>query len=263
MKFNRIFISLALAAISFTACDEVDEANRFKELEKIEIKRTVLLEDFTGQDCTNCPDGHRVIARLQEQEQYGENIIAVGIHAGEFGIAEGSNPNLLGLMQPEGNEYAKKAGVQTYPAGIVDRCSSPLTYTGWAEAVRKEMSKESKLNIEVSAKLNGDKIDISTQLKPNADAKGKLQLWITENGITAYQKDNGKYLMDYVHNHVYRASVNGTWGEEISLSANVFPTLTHSIALKENWNKANLTVVAFVYNDAEGVLQAAECKVTE
>ena len=69
--------------------------------------------------------------------------------------------------------------------------------------------------------------------------------------------------MDYVHNHVYRASVNGTWGEEISLSANVFPALTHSIALKEDWNKANLAVVAFVYNDAEGVLQAAECKVTE
>ena len=111
MKFNRIILALALAAISFTACDEVDEADRFKELEKIESKRTVLLEDFTGQLCTNCPDGHRLIASLQEQ--YGENIIAVGIHAGECGIAEGSNPNLLGLMQPEGNEYAKKAGVQT------------------------------------------------------------------------------------------------------------------------------------------------------
>ena len=48
MKFNRIFIALALAAVSFTACDEVDEADRFKELEKIESKRTVLLEDFTG-----------------------------------------------------------------------------------------------------------------------------------------------------------------------------------------------------------------------
>ena len=261
MKFNRLFITLALAAVTFTACDEVDEADRFKELEKIESKRTVLLEDFTGQLCTNCPDGHRLIASLQEQ--YGENIIAVGIHAGEFGIAEGSNPNLLGLMQPEGNEYAKKAGVQTYPAGVVDRCGSPLTYTGWAAAVRNEMSKESKLNIEVSAKLNGNKIDISTQLKPNADAKGKLQLWITENGITAFQLDNGNYLMDYVHNHVYRASVNGTWGEDISLSANVFPELSHSIALKEDWNKANLAVVAFVYNDAEGVLQAAECKVTE
>ena len=261
MKFNRLFISLALAAVTFTACDEVDEADRFKELEKIESKRTVLLEDFTGQLCTNCPDGHRLIASLQEQ--YGENIIAVGIHAGEFGIAEGSNPNLLGLMQPEGSEYAKKAGVQSYPAGVVDRCGSPMTYTDWATAVRNEIGKESKLNIEVNAKINGGNIDITTVLKPNSEAKGKLQLWITENNIVAFQLDNGNYLMDYVHNHVYRASVNGTWGEDISLSANVFPALSHSIALKEDWNKENLAVVAFVYNDAEGVLQAAECKVTE
>ena len=145
MKFNRIFIALALASVSFTACDEVDEADRFKELEKIESKRTVLLEDFTGQLCTNCPDGHRLIASLQEQ--YGENIIAVGIHAGEFGIAEGSNPNLLGLMQPEGNEYAKKAGVQTYPAGVVDRCGSPMTYTGWAAAAIDYRKRDNRIPV--------------------------------------------------------------------------------------------------------------------
>ena len=74
---------------------------------------------------------------------------------------------------------------------------------------------------------------------------------------------NGKINKEYVHNHVFRDVANGTWGEDISLSANVFPELSHSIALKEDWNKANLAVVAFVYNDAEGVLQAAECKVTE
>ena len=66
--------------------------------------------------------------------------------------------------------------------------------------------------------------------------------------------------MDYVHNHVYRASVNGTWGEDITLNANIFPELKHTIAIKDNWKKDNLAVVAFVYNDKEGVIQAAECK---
>ena len=69
--------------------------------------------------------------------------------------------------------------------------------------------------------------------------------------------------MDYVHNHVYRASVNGTWGEDISLNSNIFQELTHSIAIKDNWNKENLAVVAFVYNDKEGVVQAAEYKLQE
>ena len=33
------------------------------------------------------------------------------------------------------------------------------------------------------------------------------------------------------------------------------------IAVKDNWNPENLSVVAFVYNDKDGVYQAAECKV--
>ena len=34
-------------------------------------------------------------------------------------------------------------------------------------------------------------------------------------------------------------------------------------AIKDNWNKENLAVVAFVYNDKEGVVQAAEYKLQE
>ena len=262
MKFNKIFISLALAAVSFTACDEVDEADRFKELEKIESKRTVLLEDFTGQLCTNCPDGHRLIASLQEQ--YGENIIAVGIHAGVFGIGENELEGVVGLMQPEGDEYAKKWGVEAYPSAVIDRCSGAIkTTSDWSKVVRDEMTKPTDLNIELSATADDKTITITTKLQPTSDISGKLQLWITESNIKSFQIDNGSYLMDYVHNHVYRASVNGTWGEDISLTANIFPELTHSIAIKDNWNKENLAVVAFVYNNKEGVVQAAEYKLQE
>ena len=43
--------------------------------------RTVLLEDFTGQKCVNCPKGTKVIEQLQEA--YGDYFIAVGIHGGQ------------------------------------------------------------------------------------------------------------------------------------------------------------------------------------
>lgn len=261
MKTSKIILSLALSAttLGFTACDEVDEADRFKELGKIESKRNVLIEDFTGQMCTNCPDGHRLISTLQEQ--YGENIIAVGIHAGSFGIAENSMPGVIGLMRPEGDEYAKKFGVESYPSGIINRNTTTLKYTEWAASVRSEMERESYLNILLSAKVDNGKIVIYSELQPAKDIKGKLQVWITESNIVTLQVDNGKYLMDYVHNHVYRASVNGTWGEDVSLKANVFNNSTHEIEVRDGWNVDNLSVVAFVYNDNDGVCQAVECKV--
>ena len=100
-------------------------------------------------------------------------------------------------------------------------------------------------------------------MKGLSAVKGKLQLWITESSIKSYQVDNGKHLTDYEHNHVYRASVNGLWGEELSLNNSEERVLSHSYTPRDIWVKSNLAVVAFVYTDADGVLQAAECKVTE
>lgn len=260
MKLKNILLPLALTA-TLMACDEVDEADRFVQLPDVKSERSVLLEDYTGQYCTNCPEAHRLIASLQQQ--YGDALIVVAIHAGSFGILEGSIPALTGLMQPEGNDYAKQAGVESYPAGVLNRSSTPLRYTYWATNLRTELQKESVLNINLSASLDSEngQIVITSQCLPLADISGKLQLWVTESNIAALQVDNGKYLMDYVHNHVYRASVNGTWGEGVALKANVYSNYSHTIALRDNWNTDNLSVVAFVYDDANGVYQVAECEV--
>ena len=79
-----------MSPVLFGSCDEVDEADRYIEVEQIVPKRTVLLEEFTGQWCMNCPSAHAIVNSLKEQ--YGESFISVSIHAGGFGIAEGSLP---------------------------------------------------------------------------------------------------------------------------------------------------------------------------
>ena len=43
--------------------------------------------------------------------------------------------------------------------------------------------------------------------------------------------------------------------------ANELPTFTHQMAVKEQWKAENLAVVAFVYDDQNGVYQVAECEV--
>ena len=75
------FISLALLTAS---CDNISENDRYIKVEATKAERTVLLEDFTGQNCVNCPAAHRTIEALEQQ--YGSHLIAVSIHAGHFGI---------------------------------------------------------------------------------------------------------------------------------------------------------------------------------
>lgn len=250
-----------MSPVLFGSCDEVDEADRYIEVEQIVPKRTVLLEEFTGQWCMNCPSAHAIVNSLKEQ--YGESFISVSIHAGGFGIAEGSLPGIPGLMQPEGDEYAAKWNVSAFPAGVLDRRSGAMNADQWAAAIRDELTRETNLalNVKADTTTSADSVTVTVDLTPASDINGKLQIWITESNITALQQNGNNIDLSYVHNHVYRASVNGTWGEDMILSDNVLQTVRRQIKIKDNWVKKNLSVVAFVYNDAEGVLQAAESKV--
>ena len=260
--FNKIS-AIALVCIALTACNEVDPDDRFEELPAVSCKRTVLLEEFTGQGCTNCPDAHRLVANLHEQ--YGEQLVSVAIHAGQYSEVDrwGKYFQVLKIV-PDGDEYAKTWNVAGYPSAVVNRRSGKLSIKEVSAWIRNELTRESPIELAVKAHIDDDgNIAIETDVKGLSAVKGKLQLWITESSIKSYQVDNGKHLTDYEHNHVYRASVNGLWGEELSLNNGEERVLSHSYTPRDIWVKSNLAVVAFVYTDADGVLQAAECKVTE
>lgn len=273
MKTGKLSIyvgAFAVASAAFTACDSIDENERYVVGDAIEVKRNVLIEDFTGQNCVNCPNAHDVIDQLKAGEN-GSAIIAVSIHAGASAIM-----SPMGLKTEEGDEYANKWNIMSYPKGVIDKISA-WDYAEWSSVVAEELKKEAKLDIGVSAVLSEDStsITINTVMRSVEDVNGNLQLWITESGIVRMQlmPENKGYDGKYVHNHVFRSSVNGTWGEVVVLEANIDETRQHTFDLsghKSNvtlqdklnyWNPENLSVVAFVYNNEEGVLQVVEVPV--
>lgn len=250
-----IYSLLLCLPLLFSCSDVIPEGERYVELPTVEAKRSILIEDFTGQFCSNCPEAHKVISDLQAQ--YGNSVIAVAIHAGHFGLAEGSNPNFVGLMQPEGNDYATHWGVEAYPSGLINRTSGLLKHTEWATYAREALSQEAMVDIAVDCRVTDDstQLVIHTDITSNVAMEGnKLQLWITESNITTVQQNGGTLDTHYAHHHVYRASANGLWGEEVTVPSNT----VHYVDVRDNWDVENLSVVAFVYNDTDGVLQAAE-----
>ena len=257
-KLFYLLLSLPL----FISCDQVDENDRYIKVEDIQVTRKVLLEEFTGQRCVNCPEAHAVIEKLEEQ--YGEDLIVVSIHAGSFGI---KSP--FGLMQEEGDEYANRWGVNSYPAGVVDRTGSVMTYDAWSSAIRAEAGRDTDLEIDLKATLSSDRknIDISTVLICGQGLDASLQLWVVENDITALQYDGDRTVTDYKHNNVFRACVNGLWGQQISLNSNISEEYTNSIEVFNDptykvasWDVDNLYIVGFVY-DNSGVIQVNRVKV--
>ena len=141
---------------------------------------------------------------------------------------------------------------------MIDR-HGPYKDTEWVAAVKEELAKPAPLRLEGTAVLADNAIDITVKAEgTDGIVMGKLQVWLLEDSITALQlMPNGKVNQQYVHNHVFRTAVNGTWGEDFSVEEGKSEQRTMSLPLQPAWKKENLSIVAFVYNDS-GVQQATK-----
>lgn len=251
---KRLMLLSAALPLLLASCDNVSEDDRYIETGPVEVSRKVLLEEFTGQRCVNCPDAHRIIESLEEQ--YGEDLVVVSIHAGTFGIKAP-----VGLKQTEGDEYAQRWNVTAYPAGVVDRTGSVMNMDQWSTAIRNEIGKETDLQLSLSANVSSDgkNIEVFTTMVTPEPINGSLQLWVIESGIVAPQLDGDETRTDYVHNNVFRTCVNGLWGQEVSLKANDVEYVSNTVAIDDKWNLNNVEIVGFVYN-GDGVVQVEKCK---
>lgn len=259
---------LSLTILSFTlvmlsSCENISEEERYvDDVDRFMVANTrlVLIQEFTGQFCVNCPQGHTMLSNIQKL--YGDNVITVGIHAGALAWDDAVNG---GLKTADGDTYAASWDVRSYPSIIVNHHGAPIENTAlWQSAVGDEMGKMAEADIRLDIRKEGMNYTVATTLSASTDMDAKYQLWITEDSIISIQQkksdgasgDDG-YDLNYCHNHVYRASINGIGGEDVQLRGAAPLTMQHTFGVATTWNIDHLFVVGFVY-DANGLVQAIE-----
>lgn len=270
MKIKHIIKTLAYTTLplmgvagALASCADIAEENRLIYVEPALAARNVLIEDFTGQRCTNCPKAADAIHEIQQI--YGQNVVAVAIHCGTFGGINKKNP---GLMTDTGKEYWDKwfDSSQGQPVAKINRGEPTNDYHNWANNVRFLLELSTDVSIAATTTFNNEtrELDINVVTTALKGYTGKIQVWLTEDSIVARQDyniiENGaeKTLYDhnYVHQHVFRAAVNGTWGEDITYNEGE-QNLSWKTTLEEEWKPENLNVVVFVYDD-NGVEQVIQ-----
>lgn len=254
--------AMAAAAIALGSCSNIDEDERLIEVDIPQAKRAVLIEDYTGQWCPNCPLAAEEIESLTST--YGsDKVIAVAIHCGPQGFhVNNGTDDMPGLMTDLGQTYYNHFQIEYQPQGLVDR-GGKLSYTDWAAKVRSELQQTALLNINVANAYNNDsrklniKIDLES-VKGIDNVSGNLQVWLVEDNITSIQSmPDGSYNTSYTHQHVLRDAVNGTWGEAYTLTEDAKAEYDYSYDIPAHWKPTNLSVVAFAY-DGGGVQQVVK-----
>ena len=259
---KSFYISLLAAVALLTGCDSVGSDERLIEIPAATVQRNVLIEDFTGQRCIFCPDAAEVIE--QQQKLYGaDKLIAVAFHAGPLAIKSGTG--FVGLRTDVGDVYYKYWAVPNVPKAIINRRGGVLSKDTWAGRIYDEFAQTTTIGIDLKCQYETTtrQMEIETDLKTlSVDVKGKLQLWLVEDSIVAPQMfPNNKVDKEYVHNHVFRAVINGEWGTELMLSAKGIHKEKTTYTLPEGIVPKNAWIVGFFYNDS-GVLQAVRQKVS-
>jgi hypothetical protein len=272
-RIARFGLLSVLALLS--ACSHIDDDQRLIKMDvnvptgdPTEVTRNVLLEDFTGQRCVNCPKGAKVIEQLQESD-FGERVIAVGIYSGPFG--KNASGALLPLSTQTGCDYYDHWQIESQPGAIINR-SGHVYYSpqDWTREVMAALGGKSAVKMDLEAVLHDGNIEIAVHSQGYGHFAGKLQVWVVEDGIVALQllpdapeEDpawKGGSDPGYVHNHVFRAAVNGSWGEDFAISTGEQKSNRMQIPAADAWNTDHLSVVAFVCN-GKGVEQVVKGKV--
>lgn len=238
-------------------------------------KRQVLIEEFTGERCVNCPAGSAAIEALLGV--HGQRLVAVSIHAGFFAVpfpesdaqlANSTGESLLTLLdEPNG-----------FPTAVVNRRefdgeeSLQVVQAAWAGHISNELLPDPTVKIDLQSEYNDatGEVDIQADLYvvENIDYEDvRLTVYITENNVSDPQTTPNGTDFDYIHKHVFRAAVSAFDGDAIneSMPAGSVVNRSFSITLDPSWVPSECHVVGFVHRGGgtQDVIQAHEVAVVE
>lgn len=256
---SKLIISFFLIFVLFNSCQKVPID--YHLVTPNLGARKILVEEFTGANCPNCPKGTDQIKNLAAL--YCENLIPMSIHAGGFAVKITNSKydfvvpagrDLLNLLTPP----------EGYPTAVIDRKKFPnetglqLFLPSWAGYIQSESSILPKIQIELTKKYDASTRGgtITAQLTPLEDINFPLKITfaILENKIIDPQKDNrvsGGHVDNYEHNHVLRAILTSSDGDplgaQFTKDQNLDVTRTFQIPAQDGWwNDENIEIIAFV-----------------
>lgn len=226
----------------------VETANKFLKRDKI------LIDQFTGQQCGFCPQGH---AAITEAIKDIEDKVAWVAHysydeKGTFTITIH-------------HTLASYFGVNSAPQCMIDRTYIPGISTKTTSPIFNPIRTISRTIIDqmlatptfVSINLEGSDYDPETRiLKVTASGEfvkelpnARLNVYISEDGFIASQASGGS---KYQHNHVMRAALTPTVGAEVEIvNGKYTKTYTYQVPEKignADVNPYNMNIIAFIAN---------------
>jgi subtilisin family serine protease len=274
MKKNIHFLGLLLLAFFAVSCDKI-EAPYIQQQGgggggTNPTKRKVLVEEFTGFTCKNCPAATKFLHQIIDAT-YKENTIVVAVHAGDLARpipAQGYTEDYRVL--PGADQLFSDFQMSYVPVALINRVPNDLApfyeKEQWAGALAAQTAGDAEASIAIASNYNSANrqlnITVSGKYLLDATDNEYLNVYLVEKEVIGKQDSAGIEIDEYEHKDMLRAFINGKEGDKIQstqLKANDTFTKQYTYTIPEKYNVNKCAVVAFVRNfDTKAVRQAEE-----
>lgn len=252
----------------------------FSTLPNENPNRNVLIEDFTGHNCSSCPTAAAVAHGLHEGNP--SRIFVASLHSGTSGMTsfqainltlgytiDFTNPNVLELGNYFGTTLAG-SGFYGNPSGAVNRINEAGEYfTGagiWASKTAAQLSTSPK--VAIKAKLNyyetpkhGFFLHTEVEKLDNTLSSDlAMVVYVIEDSIVGPQNVTSVFTPNYVHRDIFRGTIdNQIWGRTLTpamlnngkYNSNYSYILPNQLAPQgqtSTHNAENMHVLIYVYD---------------
>ncbi|MEG1763169.1 MAG: Omp28-related outer membrane protein, partial [Bacteroidales bacterium] len=219
--------------------------------------KNVLIEEFTGIHCPNCPRGHKIAQSLMSD--FHPYVYTIAFHTGGYARPEANDPD---YRTPYGDSLAKRIDVGAYPSATINRkeFKNELLYStsDWRKRVKICHADTAKVNLYLDVH-----IDTLTRLinvtvegyytQTDLSAFHVLNVALLQNNIVGPQAgDEAGNQKKYVHVYMMRDMLTGLYGDTIRSiqKGNTFTkTYTYTVPAAYHEVPANmhdLQVLAFL-----------------
>lgn len=259
----RHTILVAIAGLLLTACSVIDREDRLEEIiisgTVTPNARNILIEDYTGQHCPNCPTATEVIETLTERyARAGIKLVSVGLHSGGTGVG-------TPLYTDDAQYYFNLLGDPSLPqpAVRVNRASEILTGGPTVQnrlpgIIETYTHQQTSITIgQFSVEDKGEAgINLDFALTSLQDEDVRVQAWLIEDNIVSLQSlPDGSTTGKYTHKAVMRKAVSSLQGDDVTLKENTPAPCHYTFTAKKSWKYADMSLVVIVSNPAGEMLQ--------
>lgn len=240
--------------------------------------RTVIMEEYTGAKCSNCPSGHKISDQIKAK--HANRYAAINIHCTSLGAPY---PNYPDFRTPVGEIMFREFDISGLPLGVIDRArlseenTFEISRDLWESYIEKELNKTPIVNIAAKATIDYQKREMICEieayyLNDSKFKENRLNVALLQNNVLAPQQGAEQYKEmvvggEYRHNHILRELLFGLEGDTIfKTTKGTLLTKTVKYSIPDSlhglkFDIGNMDLVVFITESDKNILNGAVPKI--